>query len=173
MFEWCPPGAPSTSGHPARAESLRRRAAVRVDVRRGGAVFAVGYSTSPWTFPSRSEPGFGRMEVPGPVRRSCPGDGQARRRRGENLRGSDRTILDELELTNQDLYAGWLLIEQLRGVHVAHDYDEATELVDDWILAALESGMEPFQRTALTLDRYRGGIANGITFGLTTRALRA
>ncbi len=93
------------------------------------------------------------------------------RRRAENLRGSDRTILDELKLTNQELYAGWLLIEQLRGVYVAHDHDEATELLDDWILAALESGMEPFQRTALTLDRYRGEIANAITLGLTNARL--
>ena len=54
---------------------------------------------------------------------------------------------------------------------MAHDHDEATELLDDWILAALESGMEPFQRTALTLDRYRGEIANAITLGLTNARL--
>jgi len=81
--------------------------------------------------------------------------------RASNLRAGDRTILEELKVTNQELYAGWLLIEQLRGVYLAHDHHEATELLDDWILAALESGMEPFQRTALTLDRYRTEIANG------------
>jgi len=93
------------------------------------------------------------------------------RRRAVNLRQSDRTILDELESRNHELYAGWLLIEQLRGVYLAHDYTDAIELLDDWILAALESGMEPFQRTALTLDCYRGEIANAITLGLTNARL--
>jgi transposase len=93
------------------------------------------------------------------------------RRRAGNLRAGDRTILEELKVTNQELYAGWLLIEQLRGVYLAHDHHEATELLDDWILAALESGMEPFQRTALTLDRYRTEIANAITLGLTDARL--
>ena len=73
--------------------------------------------------------------------------------------------------TNQELYAGWLLVEQLRGVYLVHDHTEAIGLLDDWILAALESGMEPFQRTALTLDRYRGEIANAITLGLTNARL--
>jgi len=88
------------------------------------------------------------------------------RRRAVNLRPTDRTILAELKVTNQELYAGWLLVDQLRGVelkvtnqelyagwllvdqlrgvYLAHDHPEAIELLDDWILAALESGMEPF-----------------------------
>jgi len=66
------------------------------------------------------------------------------RRRAGNLRPTDRTIPAELKVTNQELYAGWLLLEQLRGVYLAHDHPEAIELLDDWILAALESGMEPF-----------------------------
>ena len=93
------------------------------------------------------------------------------RRRASRLRRSDQTILDELAARNHELYAGWLLVEQLRGVYIAHDHDEALELLDDWILAALESGMEPFQRTALTLDRYRTEIANSITLGLTNARL--
>jgi transposase len=93
------------------------------------------------------------------------------RRRAGNLRPTDRTILEELKITNQELYAGWLLVEQLRGVYIAHNHDEALELLDDWILAALESGMKPFQRTALTLDRYRTEVANSITLGLTNARL--
>jgi transposase len=93
------------------------------------------------------------------------------RRRAENLRCSDRTILDELKATNQQLYAGWLLVEQLRGVYLAHDHDEAIELLDDWILAALESGMESFARTALTLDVHRAEIANAIVLGLSNARL--
>jgi transposase len=93
------------------------------------------------------------------------------RRRASRLRRSDQTILDELAARNHELYAGWLLVEQLRGVYIAHDHDEALELLDDWILAALESGMEPFQRTALTLDRYRTEIANSIILGLTNARL--
>jgi transposase len=93
------------------------------------------------------------------------------RRRASNLRPSDRTILDELKATNQDTCAGWLLVEQLRGVYVAHDHDDALRLLDDWILAALESGMEPFARTALTLDTHRTEIANAITLGLSNARL--
>jgi transposase len=77
----------------------------------------------------------------------------------------------ELKLTNQELYAGWLLVEQLRGVYVAHDHDEAIRLLDDWILAALESDMEPFVRTALTLDVHRAEIANAIALGLSSARL--
>jgi transposase len=93
------------------------------------------------------------------------------RRRAGNLRAGDHTILAELKITNQELYAGWLLVEQLRGVYLARDHDEAAALLDDWILAALESGMDPFQRTALTLDRYRTEIANSVTLGLTNARL--
>jgi hypothetical protein len=66
------------------------------------------------------------------------------RRRAVNLRQSDRTILDELESRNHELYAGWLFIEQLRGVYLAHDHTDAIELLDDWILASpLSPGWSP------------------------------
>ena len=77
----------------------------------------------------------------------------------------------ELKATNQDLYAGWLLVEQLRGVYLAHDHDEATALLDDWILAALGSELDPFIRTALTLDVHRDEIANAIVLGLSNARL--
>ena len=110
--------------------------------------------------------------APDPERASwIKGTRFAVRRRAENLRRSDRTILDELKLTNRELYAGWLLVEQLRGVYLAHDHDAAIQLLDDWILAALESDMEPFVRTALTLDVHRAEIANAIALGLSNARL--
>jgi Sigma-70 factor, region 1.2 len=37
----------------------------------------------------------------------------------------------ELATRNHELYAGWLLVEQLRGVYLAHDREEAIELLDE------------------------------------------
>jgi Sigma-70 factor, region 1.2 len=36
-----------------------------------------------------------------------------------------------LATRNHELYAGWLLVEQLRGVYLAHDREEAIELLDE------------------------------------------
>jgi transposase len=59
------------------------------------------------------------------------------------------------------------VVEQLRGIYLAHDHDEATALLGDWILAALASELGPFIRTALTLDVHRDEIANAIVLGLS------
>lgn len=93
------------------------------------------------------------------------------RRRSDNLRPHDRSILDELAETNQDLYRGWLLIDQLRAVYLARDHAEAMRLLDEWIYAACLSELEPFVRTALTLDTHRERVANAITLGLSNARL--
>jgi transposase len=93
------------------------------------------------------------------------------RRRAENLRPQDQTILDELAETNQDLYRGWLLVEQLRAVYLARDHDEAMRLLDEWIYAACLSELDPFIRTALTLDTHREYVANAIALRLSNARL--
>lgn len=93
------------------------------------------------------------------------------RRRASNLRPQDQSILDELAETNQDLYRGWLLVDQLRAVYLARDHDEAMGLLDEWIFAACVSELEPFIRTALTLDTHRQYIANAIALGLSNARL--
>jgi transposase len=93
------------------------------------------------------------------------------RRRADNLRPTDRTVLDELADTNQDLYRGWLLVEQLRGVYRARDHTGAADLLDEWILAACTSGLDPFIRTALTVDQHRDYVVNAIALGLSNALL--
>ena len=93
------------------------------------------------------------------------------RRRSDRLRAGDQTILDQLADTNRDIYLGWLLLDQLRAVYLARDHAEAMRLLDVWILAACLSELEPFVRTALTLDTHREQIANAIALGLTNARL--
>lgn len=93
------------------------------------------------------------------------------RRRSDRLRDGDQTILDQLAETNHDVYLGWLLVDQLRAVYLARDKPEALALLDEWILAACLSELEPFVRTALTLDTHRDQVANAIALGLTNARL--
>jgi transposase len=93
------------------------------------------------------------------------------RRRSDNLRPQDRSILDELAETNQDLYRGWLLVDQLRAVYLARDHAEAMRLLDEWIYAACVSDLEPFIRTALTIDTHREYVANAIVLGVSNARL--
>ncbi|MCB0872917.1 MAG: ISL3 family transposase [Thermoleophilia bacterium] len=93
------------------------------------------------------------------------------RRRAENLRPGDRTILDALERDNHDIYRGWLLVEQLRAVYQAVTHQDAMLLLDDWILAALTSDLDPFIRCALTIDTHRNLVVNAITERLSNARL--
>jgi transposase len=93
------------------------------------------------------------------------------RRRAGNLRPGDRTILDALERDNHEIYRGWLLVEQLRAVYEAASHDDAMALLDEWILAALTSDLEPFVRCALTIDLHRDLVVNAITQRLSNARL--
>jgi transposase len=99
------------------------------------------------------------------------GTRSAVRRRASNLRPGDQTILDALERDNHDFYRGWLLVEQLRAVYQATTHNDAQQLLDDWLFAALTSGMEPFVRCALTLDTHRDLVVNAITQRLSNARL--
>jgi transposase len=93
------------------------------------------------------------------------------RRRSDRLREGDQTILEQLAETNRDVYLGWLLLDQLRAVYLARNHQEAIDLLDEWIYAACVSELEPFVRTALTLDTHREQVANAIALRLTNARL--
>jgi transposase len=93
------------------------------------------------------------------------------RRRASNLRPGDRTILDALERDNHAIYQGWLLVEQLRGVYEADCAADAHELLDEWILAAFGSDLDPFITCALTIDTHRDLVVNAITERLSNARL--
>jgi transposase len=95
------------------------------------------------------------------------------RRRADTLDPGARSVLEELERTNRDVYRGWLLVDQLRAVHAAPDADSARELLDAWVLAAATSELEPFVRCAITLDRHGEAVANAVALGITNARLEA
>jgi transposase len=93
------------------------------------------------------------------------------RRRSDRLSDGDQSILEQLAETNRDVYLGWLLLDQLRTVYLARDKQEALALLNEWIFAACVSKLEPFVRTALTIDTHRQQVVNAIALGLTNARL--
>ena len=51
--------------------------------------------------------------------------------------------------------------------------EDAHQLLDERILAALTSDLDPFVRCALTIDAHRDLVVNAITEACRTRAWRA
>jgi transposase len=95
------------------------------------------------------------------------------RRRADTLSPGAYSVLEELERTNRDVYRGWLLLDQLRAVFAAATREDARELLDAWVLAAAISGLEPFLRTAITLDQHAEEVANAVELGVTNARLEA
>lgn len=95
------------------------------------------------------------------------------RRRADTLSEGERTLVDELAATNERVYHGWLLVDQLRGVYQAENVAQATLLLDEWLRAALASVLVPFVRVARTLAEHREGIVNAIALGLSNARLEA
>jgi transposase len=95
------------------------------------------------------------------------------RRRADSLAEGERTLVEELAQTNERVYRGWLLVDQLRAVYQAADAQEATLLLDQWLRAARSSVLVPFVRVARTLAEHREGIVNAIHLGLSNARLEA
>ena len=95
------------------------------------------------------------------------------RRRADTLRPGARSVLEELAETNQGVYRGWLLVDQLRAVLSAPSREEARDLLDVWIFAAATSELEPFVRTAITFEQHAEAIANAVVLGITNARLEA
>lgn len=95
------------------------------------------------------------------------------RRRADTLRPGARSVLEELERTNRDVYRGWLLVDQLRTVFAAPTHAEARDLLDAWVFAAATSELEPFVRCAITLEQHADEVANAVVLGITNARLEA
>ena len=95
------------------------------------------------------------------------------RRRADSLSAGERTLVDELAQTNERVYRGWLLLDQLRAVYEAPDAEEAMLLLDEWLHAARSSVLVPFIKVAATLSEHREGIVNAIALGLSNARLEA
>lgn len=95
------------------------------------------------------------------------------RRRADSLSDSDRTLIDELAKTNERVYHGWLLCDQLRAVYEAERPEQAELLLDQWLQAARASTLIPFIKVATTLSEHREGILNAIALDLSNARLEA
>lgn len=95
------------------------------------------------------------------------------RRRADSLSERERTLVEELAETNERVYRGWLLVDQLRAVYQAADAWHAALLLDEWLRAARTSVLVPFVKVAATLAEHREGIVNAIALGLSNARLEA
>jgi transposase len=94
------------------------------------------------------------------------------RQRADTLTPGQRDLIAELAETNERVYRGWLLCDQLRAVF-ASDGDHAQPLLDEWLHAAGSSLLVPFVKLARTLNEHRDGIVNAIRLGLSNARLEA
>jgi transposase len=76
-------------------------------------------------------------------------------------------------VTNHDVYRDWLLTDQLKAVYAADDHEQAAALLDARICAAVTSGLEPFVRVAITLERHAGAVCNAVILGVNNARLEA
>jgi transposase len=95
------------------------------------------------------------------------------RRRADTLTEGERTLVEELAETNERVYRGWLLLDQLRTIYQAANPEEAMLLLDEWLRAAQASVLVPFIKVAGTLAEHRDGIVNAIALGLSNARLEA
>lgn len=95
------------------------------------------------------------------------------RQRADTLTDGQRDLIEELARTNERVYRGWLLCDQLRAVYAAKDAEEAALLLDQWLHAAASSLLVPFVKLARTLHAHRDGILNSIQLGLSNARLEA
>jgi len=95
------------------------------------------------------------------------------RRRAETLTDRERNLIEQLETTNERVYRGWLLYDQLRAVYSAEDAEQAALLLDDWLQAARASLLVPFIKLERTLAAHRDEIVNAIALGLSNARLEA
>jgi transposase len=80
-------------------------------------------------------------------------------------------LLAELEAANHELYRAYLLKEQLRALYQLPDPTQAPALLDAWLAAARDCGLEHFQKLAATLERFRAGILAAVELGLSNGRL--
>jgi len=95
------------------------------------------------------------------------------RKRADRLGEGERSLIDELADTNERVYRGWLLVDQLRAVYQADAHEQAQLLLAAWCETAATSGLAPFARVAATLSLNAEAIVNAIQLGLSNARLEA
>jgi len=90
----------------------------------------------------------------------------ALRKNPENLTGRQRGKLADVQKTNQPLYRGYLLKEQLRAFYRVPT-EHAEDMLDAWLRWARRCRLEPFVKLAKTISAQRAGILAAITHGLS------
>jgi transposase len=94
----------------------------------------------------------------------------------ENLSDKQRTSLGVVEKTNQPLFRGYLLKEQLRQVFKLKG-EEGFKLLQTWLVWARRCGLKPFIQVAASItknladvkDALMNGLSNARVEGLNTR----
>jgi len=84
----------------------------------------------------------------------------------ENLTGRQRGKLADVQKTNEPLYRGYLLKEQLRAFYRVPT-EHAEDMLDAWLGWARRCRLEPFVKLAKTISAQRAGILAAITHGLS------
>ena len=90
----------------------------------------------------------------------------------ENLTGRQQLKLADIQATNEPLYRGYLLKEQLRAFYrVPTEY--APDMLDAWLAWARRCRLEPFVKLARTITAQRAGILAAIDNGLSNARVEA
>ncbi len=90
----------------------------------------------------------------------------------ENLTDRQTAKLAEIQKTNQPLYRGYLLKEQLRQIYQLEPA-AAIALLDKWIAWARRCRLAPFIKLAKTITKQRLGIVAAIEHGLSNARVEA
>jgi transposase len=98
----------------------------------------------------------------------------ALRRRPENLSESALLRLETLKAENTDVYAGYLIHDQLRAIYeLPHDLLHRAGMLDEWIVMAASSGLSPFEKLAATIDQNYDGILAAMELGISNGRIEA
>jgi transposase len=90
----------------------------------------------------------------------------------ENLTDRQAAKLADIQKTNQPLYRGYLLKEQLRQIYRL-PADAAIKLLDEWIAWARRCRLTPFVKLAKTITKQRAGIVAAIEHRLSNARVEA
>lgn len=78
--------------------------------------------------------------------------------------------LAEVQQTNQRLYRGYLLLNELRGVYRVPRH-QAREQLDAWLSWASRSKLKPFVKLARTIRKHKAGVLAAIELGISNGRL--
>ena len=87
-------------------------------------------------------------------------------RNWENLTGKQKGVIGAMDATNRRLLRGWQLKEELREIFKL-SLTAARRALDDWLVYASRSQLDPFVKLARTIPHYRPSIEATIEWKLT------